>query len=164
MVVDTLTGEYRVLRVDILHDVGRSINPAIDIGQIEGGFVQGMGWLTTEELWWDERGPADARMRPRPTRSRPLRTCRPISGRASGRRRLNREPTIDRSKAVGEPPLMLGISVFHAINDAIASLADDRLSPALDAPATPERVLFAIEDLKRRRAPRPDLAAAHAAE
>ena len=161
VVVDTLTGEYRLLRADLLHDVGRSINPAIDLGQIEGGFVQGMGWLTTEELCWNEAGaltthapstykiptasdvPADFRVR--------------IFERGS-----NREHVVARSKAVGEPPLMLGISVFHAINDAVASLAGGRISPALDAPATPERVLLAIEALKRRAATTPT--AAQAAE
>ena len=132
-------------------------------GQIEGGFVQGMGWLTTEELCWNARGRAH---HPRalhlqdPDR---LATCRPTSACASGSRGSTASRWSDRSKAVGEPPLMLGISVFHAINDAIASLAGGRLSPALDAPATPERVLFAIEDLKRRAAIA-EPAAAQAAE
>ncbi len=151
--VDTLTGEYRVERVDILHDVGRSLNPAIDRGQIEGGFVQGMGWLTTEELWWDAQGR--------------LRTHAPATYKipvASDRPRIfnvdlwdgeNREPTIGRSKAVGEPPLMLAISVLHALSDAVASVADHRFCPCLDAPATPERVLFAIEALRDRASPPP---------
>jgi xanthine dehydrogenase large subunit len=145
--IDTLTGEYRVERVDILHDCGSSLNPAIDRGQIEGGFVQGMGWLTTEELWFDEQGR--------------LRTHAPSTYKipvASDRPRIfnveffddggNREPTIGRSKAVGEPPLMLAISVLHALSDAVASIADHRLCPGLDAPATPERVLFAVEEMK----------------
>ena len=141
--VDTLTGEYRVERVDILHDCGNSLNPAIDIGQIEGGFIQGMGWLTTEELWWDADGPA-AHARAQHLQDPGLR--RPPA-RSSTSRLLdeaqNREDTIHRSKAVGEPPLMLAISVFHAISDAVASVADHRVCPRLDAPATPERVLDA---------------------
>ena len=147
VVVDTLTGEYAVERVDILHDVGRSLNPALDRGQIEGGFVQGQGWLTTEELWWDKAGR--------------LRTHAPSTYKipvASDRPRIfnveiadwseNREETIYRSKAVGEPPLMLGISVLHALSDAVASVADHRFCPRLDAPATPERVLFAVERMR----------------
>ena len=149
--IDTLTGELRVLRAELLQDCGRSLNPAIDLGQIEGAFVQGMGWLTTEELWWDPEGR--------------LRTHGPSTYKIPGSRDVppvfnariladapNREATIYRSKAVGEPPLMLAISVWLAIRDAIASLADYRLAPRLDAPATPERVLAAIDAM--RSAPR----------
>ena len=148
--VDTLTGEYKVERVDILHDVGKSLNPALDRGQIEGGFVQGMGWLTTEELWWDKQG----RLRTHAPSTYKIPAC-------SDRPRIfnvrllegveNREPTVFRSKAVGEPPLMLAISVLHAISDAIASVADHKLCPRLDAPATPERVLMTLEALRARR-------------
>jgi xanthine dehydrogenase large subunit len=160
--IDTLTGEYRLLRADLLHDVGRSINPAIDLGQIEGGFVQGMGWLTTEELCWSERG--ELTTHAPSTYKIPTASDLPADFRVGiFERGANREQVVARSKAVGEPPLMLGISVFHAINDAIASVAGGRLSPALDAPATPERVLLAIEDLKRRAAAL-DPAAAQAAE
>jgi xanthine dehydrogenase large subunit len=147
--VDTLTGESRVLRAELLQDCGRSLNPAIDLGQIEGAFVQGMGWLTTEELWWDAEGR--------------LRTHGPSTYKIPGSRDVppvfnarilsdapNREATIFRSKAVGEPPLMLAISVWLAIRDAIASLADHRLAPRLDAPATPERVLAAVDELRTR--------------
>ncbi|MGE0119968.1 MAG: xanthine dehydrogenase molybdopterin binding subunit [Dongiaceae bacterium] len=149
VIVDTLTGEYKVTRVDILHDVGSSLNPAVDLGQIEGGFIQGMGWLTSEELWWDDAG----RLRTHAPSTYKIPACsdRPADFRirlVEGR--PNREETIYRSKAVGEPPLMLAISVFRALSDAIASLADDRVLPALDAPATPERVLMAIEELRRR--------------
>ena len=149
--VDTLTGEYRVEQVDILHDVGDALNPAIDLGQIEGGFVQGMGWLTTEELWWDKEG----RLRTHAPSTYKIPACgdRPRVFNVDilqGHR--NREETIYRSKAVGEPPLMLAISVLHAISDAIASLADHRLCPRLDAPATPERVLATIERLRREAA------------
>ncbi|HEX6111266.1 MAG TPA: xanthine dehydrogenase molybdopterin binding subunit [Geminicoccaceae bacterium] len=162
VVLDTLTGEYRVLRADLLHDVGRSINPAIDLGQIEGGFVQGMGWLTTEELCWNERG--ELTTHAPSTYKIPTASDLPADFRVRiWEKGVNRENVVGRSKAVGEPPLMLGLSVFHAVNDAIASVAGGRLSPALDAPATPERVLFAIEDLKRRVAAT-EPAAAQAAE
>ena len=153
VLVDTLTGEYKVSRVDILHDAGKSLNPAIDLGQIEGGFIQGMGWLTSEELVWD----AEGRLRTHAPSTYKIPACsdRPEDFRVSLMANENREPTIFRSKAVGEPPLMLAISVFSAISDAIASLADYRLLPALDAPATPERVLLAIEEIRRRRAASP---------
>ncbi len=143
--IDTLTGEYRVDRVDIVHDVGSSLNPAIDRGQIEGGFIQGMGWLTTEELVWDDEGRL-APTRPRPTRSRPAPTGRRSSTSASWRT-TNPKATIHRSKAVGEPPLMLAISVWQALSDAVASTADHQHPARLDPPATPEKVLMAIERL-----------------
>jgi xanthine dehydrogenase large subunit len=162
VVIDTLSGEYRLLRADLLHDVGRSINPAIDLGQIEGGFVQGMGWLTTEELCWNERG--ELTTHAPSTYKIPTASDLPADFRVRiFERGVNREQVVARSKAVGEPPLMLAISVFHAISDAIASLAGGRISPALDAPATPERVLLAIQDLKRRAAV-PEPAASEAAE
>ena len=149
--VDTLTGENRVLRVDILHDVGRSLNPAIDLGQMEGGFIQGMGWLTSEELWFD----ADGRLYTHAPSTYKIPACsdRPEDFRmAIFARGANPEDTIHRSKAVGEPPLMLAISVFHAISDAVASLADYRLQPNLDAPATPECILLAADELRERAA------------
>jgi len=144
--IDTLTGEMRVDRVDILHDVGRSLNPAIDIGQIEGGFVQGMGWLTTEELVWDAGGqlrthaPSTYKI---PTASDVPEDFRVDLFESGG----NREDTIYRSKAVGEPPLMLAISVFCAINNAIASLSPGRV-PTLDAPATPEAIAAAVRGMR----------------
>ncbi|MCR5879471.1 xanthine dehydrogenase molybdopterin binding subunit [Phenylobacterium sp. J367] len=149
VVVDTLTGENRTTRVDILHDVGRSLNPAIDLGQIEGGFVQGMGWLTTEELVFD----ADGRLRTHAPSTYKIPTAGDRPDRFDIRiwaRGENREDTIHKSKAVGEPPLMLAISVFSALTDAVASVADHRVIPALDAPATAERILAAIEDVRRR--------------
>ncbi|HEX6016112.1 MAG TPA: xanthine dehydrogenase molybdopterin binding subunit, partial [Geminicoccaceae bacterium] len=149
--VDTLTGEHRVERVDILHDCGRSLNPALDIGQIEGGFVQGMGWLTTEELWWDKEG----RLRTHAPSTYKIPACgdRPrVFNVALLEDAPNREDTIFHSKAVGEPPLMLAISVLHAISDAVASVAGRRFCPRLDAPATPERVLDAIDRLRERAA------------
>ncbi len=147
IVIDTLTGENRVLRCDILHDVGQSLNPAIDIGQIEGGFIQGMGWLTTEELWWDAEG--HLKTHAPSTYKIPTASDRPDDLRVKiWEKGRNVEPTIYRSKAVGEPPLMLAISVFSAITDAIASLGDYKTLPMLDTPATPERILLAVEAIK----------------
>lgn len=143
VVVDTLTGEHKVLAVDILHDVGRSLNPAIDRGQIEGGFVQGQGWLTTEVVEWDDKGrllnhsPATYKV--------PTASDRPRRLRIDLWDGENVKPTVHRSKAVGEPPLMLANSVFCAISAAIAATDPDRRElPPLDAPATPEAVLRAI--------------------
>ncbi|MGE0281035.1 MAG: xanthine dehydrogenase molybdopterin binding subunit [Rhizobiaceae bacterium] len=149
--IDTLTGEYVIERADIVHDTGRSLNRAIDIGQIEGGFVQGAGWLTTEELWWDAKG--RLRTHAPSTYKIPLASDRPkIFNTTLIDWSEAYEPTIHRSKAVGEPPLPLGISVLHALSDAVASVADYKISPQLDAPATPERVLMAVERLKRAKA------------
>ena len=148
VVIDTLTGESKLLRVDILHDVGESLNPAIDLGQVEGGFIQGVGWLTSEELWWDGRGrlkthaPSTYKI---PTAADWPRTFN-VDLVPWGR---NQEDSIYRSKAVGEPPLMLAMSVFFAIRDAIAAGAGGGL-PRLDAPATPERILGALGELRAR--------------
>jgi len=148
--VDTLTGESRVLRADLVQDCGRSLNPAIDLGQIEGGFVQGMGWLTNEELWWDGQGR--------------LRTAGPSTYKIPGSRdvppRFNvsilegvpaRAATIFGSKGVGEPPIHLATAVWTALKDAIGSVADHRVPVTLDAPATPERILMAVERLRAGR-------------
>jgi xanthine dehydrogenase large subunit len=149
VVIDTLTGENRVLRVDILHDVGRSLNPAIDMGQIEGGFIQGLGWLTTEELWWDEKG--RLRTHAPSTYKIPTANDRPDDMRIRiWEKGINRAETIYRSKAVGEPPLMLALSAFSALTDAVAAAGDHRAFPHLDAPATPERILMAVEDVRDR--------------
>ncbi|HYE28551.1 MAG TPA: xanthine dehydrogenase molybdopterin binding subunit [Allosphingosinicella sp.] len=149
VVIDTLTGEHKVVAVDILHDVGRSLNPAVDLGQIEGGFIQGMGWLTTEELVFDDRGRllthAPSTYKIPTANDRPARMEIAIWDR--GR---NAEPTIHRSKAVGEPPLMLAISVFSALTQAVAAAVPGKGLPKLNAPATPERVLAAIDELKAR--------------
>jgi len=145
--IDTLSGETRVDRVDILHDVGRSLNPALDLGQVEGAFVQGMGWLTCEELHWDEAG--RLRTHAPSTYKIPLASDRPrIFNVRLADWSENARPTIKRSKAVGEPPFMLPIAVFEAIGMAVASVADYRECPRLDAPATPERVLMAVERLR----------------
>ncbi|NGO52881.1 xanthine dehydrogenase molybdopterin binding subunit [Allomesorhizobium camelthorni] len=149
--IDTLTGEYVVERTDILHETGRSLNRAIDLGQIEGGFIQGMGWLTTEELVWDEKG--RLRTHAPSTYKIPLASDRPkIFNVRLADWPENSEPTIHRSKAVGEPPLMLAMSVLHALSDAVASVADHRICPRLDTPATPERVLMAVERLRAEAA------------
>lgn len=147
VVIDTLTGEHKVLAVDILHDVGRSLNPAIDRGQIEGGFMQGQGWLTTEVVEWDAMGrllnhsPATYKV--------PTASDRPKRMRIDLWDGKNTKPTIHRSKAVGEPPLMLANSVFCAISAAISATAPHvRTLPPLDAPATPEAVLRAIAGLR----------------
>ncbi|WP_113152999.1 xanthine dehydrogenase molybdopterin binding subunit [Nitratireductor sp. OM-1] len=145
--VDTLTGEYMVERVDILHETGRSLNRAIDIGQIEGGFIQGMGWLTTEELVWDGKG--RLRTHAPSTYKIPLASDRPkVFNVALADWAENAEPTVHRSKAVGEPPFMLAMCVLHALSDAVASVAGHTVCPRLDAPATPERVLMAVERMK----------------
>lgn len=148
--IDTLTGEYQVDRTDILHDVGKSLNPAIDLGQVEGAFIQGMGWLTTEELWWDDKG--RLRTHAPSTYKIPLASDRPrIFNVALAQWSRNKEETIRRSKAVGEPPLMLAVSVLEAISMAVASVADYKIAPHLDTPATPERVLMAVERLRKAR-------------
>ena len=138
-----MTGEHRLTRVDILHDCGQSLNPAIDMGQIEGGFVQGAGWLTTEELWWNN----DGELKTHAPSTYKIPTCSDIPVDFRVRileSKANQEDTIYRSKAVGEPPLMLAISVFQAIRDAVASTGDKSELPVLVAPATPESVLNAI--------------------
>jgi xanthine dehydrogenase large subunit len=143
--VDCLTGENRITRVDILHDVGASLNPEIDLGQIEGGFVQGAGWLTTEEVWWDPGG----HLRTHAPSTYKIPTCGDVPEAFNARiweRGHNREKTIYRSKAVGEPPLMLAISVHSALNQAIAGKLDGDRLPALDTPATPERILNCLVD------------------
>ncbi len=148
VIVDTLTGEYKMLRSDILHDVGASLNPALDIGQVEGGFVQGLGWLTMEELVWNDKGklmtngPASYKI--------PAVADMPLDLRVKlVENRKNPEDTVFHSKAVGEPPFMLGISVWCAIKDAVASLADYKAQPTIDAPATPERVLWGVEQMRK---------------
>jgi xanthine dehydrogenase large subunit len=149
--IDTLTGEYMVERTDILHETGRSLNRAIDLGQVEGAFIQGMGWLTTEELWWDEKG--RLRTHAPSTYKIPLASDRPkIFNVTLADWSENVEPTVHRSKAVGEPPFMLGMSVLHALSDAVASVGGHRICPRLDAPATPERVLMAVERLRAEAA------------
>ena len=146
VLIDSVNGEYRVSRVDILHDVGDSINPAVDIGQIEGGFVQGMGWLTTEELLWDSEGkiisnsPANYK----------IPTAYDVPDHFDVRLfgEPNHKNTVYRSKAVGEPPLMLALSVWCALRDGVASIANYEINPPLHAPATPEEVFRSIQATK----------------
>ena len=147
VVVDTLTGEYRILRADILHDAGSSLNPALDIGQVEGGYVQGAGWLTTEELVWDGKG----RLRTHAPSTYKIPACsdRPRVFNVALWDEPNPAQTIYRSKAVGEPPFMLGISALMALSDAVGACGT--AYPLLDAPATPERVLDAIDRVKTAR-------------
>jgi xanthine dehydrogenase large subunit len=140
VVIDTLTGENKVMAVDILHDVGHSINPAIDIGQIEGGFVQGMGWLTTEQLVWDEQG--QLRTHAPSTYKIPTTGDVPEHFRVDLWPEANREDNVGGSKAVGEPPFMLAISVFEALRDAVAQADGD--AHHMNAPATAEEVLRAL--------------------
>jgi xanthine dehydrogenase large subunit len=144
--VDTKTGEHRLLRVDILHDAGTPINAAVDLGQVEGGFLQGVGWLTSEELCWNERGQLATHA--------PSTYKIPAAGDWPAQAHVkllenapNAEDTILRSKAVGEPPLMLAMSVFFALRDAVAACGAGRKSPVLRAPATPEAILAALDSL-----------------
>ena len=145
VLVDVMTGEMKVTRVDILHDVGHSLNPAIDLGQIEGGFVQGMGWLTTEELVFDAEG--RLRTHAPSTYKIPCASDVPEDFRvALYKSKGNKAQTIYRSKAVGEPPLMLPISVWCAVMNAVASLRPG-VVPRLDAPATPEAIMRAVKSM-----------------
>jgi xanthine dehydrogenase large subunit len=143
VVVDTLTGEWKLLRADVLHDVGRSLNPAVDIGQVEGAFIQGMGWLTTEELVWHPQTGKLSTHAPSTYKIPTANDCPPVFN-----VRLfdtdNVEDTIHRSKAVGEPPLLLPFSVFFAIRDAVSAAGDHKVDPPLRAPATSEAILHAL--------------------
>ncbi|MGI4844983.1 MAG: xanthine dehydrogenase molybdopterin binding subunit [Janthinobacterium lividum] len=142
VVVDTLTGEWKLLRADALYDAGNSLNPAIDLGQVEGAFIQGMGWLTTEELWWN---PAGKLMTHAPSTYKiPGVSDCPEDFRVRLFRNRNVEDSIHRSKAVGEPPLLLPFSVFFAIRDAVSSVGGHRVHPPLNAPATSEEILKAV--------------------
>ena len=143
VVVDTLTGEFKLLRTDILHDAGKSLNPAIDIGQVEGGFIQGLGWLTTEELVWNNKG--ELKTHAPSTYKIPCASDRPKIFNVRLFENLNSENTIFKSKAVGEPPFMLGISVFLALRNAVSACGNNW--PNLNAPATPENILKAIRYL-----------------
>lgn len=145
--IDTLTGEWWLRRVDILHDVGRSINPAIDRGQVEGAYIQGMGWLTMEECLWDAKGKL--------LTHGPSTYKIPVAGDVPEAFHVrlfdndNLKPTPNRSKATGEPPLMLSLSAFFALKDAVSAVGGHRAAVPLDAPATPERILLACERLRR---------------
>ncbi len=146
VIVDTLTGEWRLLRADLLHDVGQSLNPAIDIGQVEGGFVQGMGWLTTEELVWHPKTGALLTHAPS-TYKIPTANDVPPALNVALYDNRNVHDSIHRSKAVGEPPLLLAFSVWLAIRDAVAAAGGPDADPSLNAPATPEAILRALDGL-----------------
>jgi len=146
VIVDTLTGEWKLLRADILHDAGNPLNAAIDIGQVEGAFIQGMGWLTTEQLCWNRDGKLTTHA-PSTYKIPAINDC-PVDLRTTLFANENHKDTILRSKAVGEPPLLHGFSVFFALRDAVASVADYTLSPRLNAPATPESILDAVDGLR----------------
>lgn len=152
VLLDTLTGEWRLLRADVLHDVGRSLNPAIDIGQIEGAFIQGMGWLTMEELVWHPTSGALLTHAPSTYKIPTANDC-PADFRVRLFDNANAEDSIHRSKAVGEPPLLLPFSVFYALRDAVSAAGEHRVDPPLSAPATGEALLRAIEAV-RAGAPR----------
>ena len=146
VVIDTLTGEMRVLRADLLHDAGASLNPALDLGQVEGAFVQGMGWLTTEELCWND----DGRLTTHAPSTYKIPTVNDMPADFRVRLYENRyaEASIYRSKAVGEPPLLLSFSVFFAIRDAVASVGDYRVNPPLNGPATAEEILRSVRAVR----------------
>lgn len=146
VVIDTLTGENRILRADLLHDTGSSLNPALDIGQVEGAYVQGAGWLTTEELVWDRKGRLSTHAPS--TYKIPACSDRPRIFNVGLWNRPNPENSVGKSKAVGEPPFMLGISAFYALSDAVAACGDGSIYPGLDAPATAERVLTAVKRVR----------------
>ncbi|MDM0115898.1 xanthine dehydrogenase molybdopterin binding subunit [Variovorax sp. J22R133] len=143
VIVDTLTGEWKLLRADVLHDAGRSLNPAVDIGQVEGAFIQGMGWLTTEELVWHPQSGLLTTHAPSTYKIPTANDCPPVFN-VQLYEGDNFEDSIHRSKAVGEPPLLLPFSVFYAIRDAVSAAGDHKVDPPLRAPATSEAILNAI--------------------
>ena len=142
-VVDTLTGEWKLLRADVLHDAGRSLNPALDIGQVEGAFIQGMGWLTMEELVWHPKTGLLMTHAPSTYKIPTANDCPPVFN-VRLFERPNVHDSIHRSKAVGEPPLLLPFSVFFAIRDAVSAAGSHRVDPPLQAPATSEAILRAL--------------------
>ena len=147
--VDTLTGENVIERVDILHDAGKAINPALELGQIEGGFVQGQGWLTMEEVNWNPNGKITT-VSPS-TYKIPAVSDMPKKFNVEiFQKGKNKENVVNKAKTTGEPPLMLAMSVFYAIKDAVASVGKYKKIPMLDAPATPEKILLSINELKYR--------------
>lgn len=149
VLVDVLTGRTQILRTDILHDVGDSINPHLDIGQVEGGFVQGCGWVTTEEIKWDAQG--NLMTHSPDTYKIPSVQDIPKDFRVELLKDAANYNTIHGSKAVGEPPFMLALSCWLAIKDAIASVADNKIEPEFQIPATNEAVLLAIEKIKKSK-------------
>jgi xanthine dehydrogenase large subunit len=152
VLLDTLTGEWKLLRADVLHDVGTSLNPAIDIGQVEGAFIQGMGWLTMEELVWHPVNGTLLTHAPSTYKIPTANDC-PEDFRVKLFDRPNVHDTVHRSKAVGEPPLLLPFSVFFALRDAVSAAGGHRVDPPLNAPATPEALLRAVQAVQQGVAP-----------
>ena len=149
VMIDTLTGENKIIQTDILHDAGKAINPAIELGQIEGGFVQGAGWLTMEEVKWKSNGQITTHSPS--TYKIPAVSDMPEKFNAEiYKKGKNIENVINKSKTTGEPPLMNAMSVFFAIKNAIAAIGNYNINPKLDAPATPEKILMSIKNLKRK--------------
>ena len=149
VLIDTLTGENKILRVDIIHDAGRAINPAIELGQIEGGFVQGAGWLTMEEVSWKSNGQLTTHSPS--TYKIPAVNDMPEKFNVEiYKYGKNKENVVNKSKTTGEPPLMNAMSVFFAIKSAIASVRNYNIIPDLDAPATPEKILMSINQLRKK--------------
>ncbi len=147
--VDTLTGENVLERVDIIHDVGKAINPALELGQIEGGFVQGQGWLTIEELNWKPNGQITT-FSPSTYKIPAVSDIPKIFNVEIFKEGINIEKVVNKAKTTGEPPLMLAMSVFYAIKDAIASVGNYNIIPEIDAPATPEKILMSINKIKNK--------------
>jgi len=147
--IDTLTGENIINRVDILHDAGNAINPALELGQIEGGFVQGQGWLTMEEVNWNSKGQITT-FSPSTYKIPAISDIPKDFNVEIYKAGINKENVVNKSKTTGEPPLMLAMSVFFAIKDAISSVGDYKIIPILDAPATPEKILMSIKNLRAK--------------
>ena len=149
VIIDVLTGENKILRADILHDAGKAINPAIELGQIEGGFVQGAGWLTMEEVSWKLNGQLTTHSPS--TYKIPAVSDMPEKFNVEiFKKGKNKENVINKSKTTGEPPLMNAMSVFFAIKNAIASIGNYNITPVLDAPATAEKILMSIKNIKKK--------------
>jgi xanthine dehydrogenase molybdopterin-binding subunit B len=146
VLVDTLTGATTLVRTDILHDVGDSINPGIDIGQIEGGYVQGVGWCTTEEIKWDDAG--NLMTHSPDTYKIPTAKDIPADFRVALLDHATNPNAIHGSKTVAEPPLMLGLSTWLAIKDAVSAVANHEFEPEFSLPATNEVTLLSIEKLR----------------
>ena len=144
--LDVLTGRHTLLRVDILHDAGKSLNPLIDRGQIEGGFIQGVGWCTTEEIKWDDKG----RLMTHSPDTYKIPTVQdiPKDFRANFLQGYPNPVAIRQSKTVAEPPLMYGLSTWLAIKDAVSATGNNKIEPEFSLPATNEVILLAIEKLK----------------
>jgi xanthine dehydrogenase molybdopterin-binding subunit B len=149
VLVDLLTGHHEILRTDILHDVGDSLNPQIDLGQIEGGYIQGDGWVTTEEIKWDAQG--QLLTHSPDTYKIPTVQDIPKDFRVQLLHNVPNPNTIRKSKAVAEPPFMLALSTWLAIKDAISAAANHEIEPEFSLPATNEVIVLAVEQVKKAR-------------